>query len=73
MLERLANVIYWTTSTIALLLIPFLAWGWYVGPERERPTVLVGAGIAVGICCAEEVTCRHRARPSGLLQQIVSG
>ena len=37
MLERLANV------------IPFLAWGLYVGPERERPTVLVGAGIAVGI------------------------
>jgi uncharacterized BrkB/YihY/UPF0761 family membrane protein len=49
MLERLANVIYWTTSTIALLMIPFLAWGWYVGPERERPTVLFGAGIAVGI------------------------
>jgi hypothetical protein len=46
MLERLANVIYWTTSTIALLMIP---WGWYVGPERERPTVLFGAGIAVGI------------------------
>jgi len=47
LLERLANVIYWTASTIALLLLAWCAWAFQYTPERERPTLLVGVGVAV--------------------------
>jgi len=50
MLERLANVIYWTANALVLLLIPYFVWAWYVGPDRERPVaILVGCIVVPGI------------------------
>ena len=50
MLERLANVIYWTANALVLLLIPYFVWAWYVGPEHERPVaILVGCIVVPSI------------------------
>ena len=45
MLERLANVIYWTTSTLAVLAALFLAWDVHAG--WDHPFVLVPGIIIV--------------------------
>jgi hypothetical protein len=50
MLARLANVIYWTANALVLVLVPWFVWAWYVGPERERPgVVMVGIIVVPGI------------------------
>jgi hypothetical protein len=66
MLARLANVIYWTTNALVLVLVPYFVWGWYVGPERERSgVVLVGIIVvpASGWSAARYDTCWQGNRP----------